>query len=96
MRRIRFFQRDGYFSIDFLEQAVAIARRLESGPNGRREIERQRLEIEPGDALLSQLGSFVEAVRTRSVRAGAAQEGLSALRTALRVIDAMPPLDDLQ
>jgi predicted dehydrogenase len=96
MRRIRFFQRDGYFSIDFLEQAVAIARRLESGPNGTPEIERQRLDIEPGDALLSQLESFVEAVRTREVRAGAAHQGLSALRTALRVVEAMPPLDELQ
>jgi predicted dehydrogenase len=96
MRRIRFFQRDGYFSIDFLEQAVTIARRLESEPDGSRRIDRQDLEIEPGDALASQLDSFIEAVRTRSVRAGAAHEGLSALRTALRVIDAMPPLDDLQ
>jgi len=96
MRRIRFFQRDGYFSIDFLEQSVAIARRLEPGPNGTPEIDWQRLEIEPGDALLFQLESFVDAVRTRTVRAGAAHEGLSALRTALRVIDAMPPLDDLQ
>ena len=43
-----------------------------------------------------QLDSFIEAVRTRNVRAGAAHEGLSALRTALRVIDAMQPLDDLQ
>jgi len=96
MRRIRFFQRDGYFSIDFLEQVVAIARRLEVGTSGERRIDLQRIEIDPEDALLSQLGSFIEAVRTRSVRAGAAHEGLSALRTALRVIDAMQPLDDLQ
>jgi len=96
MRRIRFFQRDGYFSIDFLEQAVAIARRLESGPDGTREIDLQRLEIDSEDALISQLHSFIEALRTGSVRAGAAHEGLSALRTALRVIDAMQPFDDLQ
>ena len=96
MRRIRFFQRDGYFSVDFLEPAVAIARRVDSGPGGRPEIDWQRLTVEPGDALLSQLESFVEAVRTRSVRAGAAHQGLAALRTALRVIDAMPPLDDLR
>jgi predicted dehydrogenase len=96
MRRIRFFQRDGYFSIDFLEQAVAIARREEAGPDGRRRIDLQRLEIDPEDALSFQLGSFVEAVRSRSVRAGAAHEGLSALRTALRVIDAMQSFDELQ
>jgi hypothetical protein len=54
------------------------------------------VEIDPEDALVSQLGSFIEAVRTRSLCTGDAQEGLSALRTALRVIDAMQPLDDLQ
>lgn len=95
MRRIRFFQREGYFSIDFLEQAVMIARRLESGPDGRREIDLQQLKIDPEDALISQLCSFIEAVRTRSVRDGAAHEGFAALRTALRVVDAMQPLDDL-
>ena len=52
MRKIRLFQLDGYFSIDFLEQAVAIARRLESGPDGGREIDLQRLEIDPEDALV--------------------------------------------
>jgi predicted dehydrogenase len=96
MRRIRFFQRDAYFSIDFLEQSVAIARRLESGPDGERKIELQQLEIDSGDALSSQLRSFVEALRSGSVRAGGAHEGLSALRTALRVVDAMQPFDDLQ
>jgi len=95
MRRIRFFQREGYFSIDFLEQAVLIARREESGPNGRPEIDLQQLKIDPEDALSSQLHSFIEAVRSRSVRAGAAHEGLAALRTALRVVDAMQPFDDL-
>jgi predicted dehydrogenase len=96
MRRIRFFQRDGYFSIDFLGQSVAIARRLEAGASGERRIDLQQLEIDPEDALQSQLRAFIEAVRTRNVSAGAAHEGLSALRTALRVIDAMQPLDDLQ
>jgi predicted dehydrogenase len=95
LRRIRFFQRDGYFSIDFLEQAVTIARRLEPGPSGKREIDLQQLAIDREDALLAQLGAFIEAVRTRSVGTGA-REGLSALRTALRVVDALQPFDDLQ
>jgi predicted dehydrogenase len=96
MRRIRFFQRDGYFSIDFLDQAVLIARRRESGPDGRPVIDLEQMEIDAEDALTSQLGSFINAVRNRRVSAGAAHAGLAALRTALRVIDAMPPLDDLQ
>jgi predicted dehydrogenase len=96
MRRIRFFQADGYFSIDFLEQSVAIARRLQAGPDGERRIDLQRLDIDAEDALLAQLDSFIDAVRTRTVHAGAAHEGLAALRTALRVIDVMPPIDEVQ
>lgn len=95
MRRIRFFQRDGYFSIDLLQHGVTVARRLESEADGSRKIDLQQLAIDPEDAMLSQLRCFVDAVRSRSARTGAVHEGLSALRTALRIIDAMQPLDDL-
>ena len=40
MRKLRFFQADGYFSIDFLEQAVVIAQREAAG--GRRRAQDHR------------------------------------------------------
>jgi predicted dehydrogenase len=95
LRKIRFFQTDGYFSIDFLEQAVVIGQRLADPATGEKRIEVKRLEIDRGDALLAQLRSFLVAVRTREVSAGAADDALSALRTALRVVEAMPPLEEL-
>ncbi len=95
MRKIRFFQRDGYFSIDFLEQSVVIARPVEE-PEGGRRVDIQRLPIDREDALLSQLRSFVEAVETRKVLAGAGTTAVSALRTALRVMEAMPSLEELE
>jgi predicted dehydrogenase len=95
LRKIRFFQLDGYFSIDFLEQAVVIGQRLTDPVSGEKRIDVKRLEIDRGDALLSQLRSFLAAVRSREVSAGAADDALSALRTALRVIEAMPPVDEL-
>jgi predicted dehydrogenase len=91
MRKIRFFQADGYFSIDFLEQVLVIAHRESEG--GSPEIKVDRLELDREDALIAQLRSFLSAIAQRRVEAGAADQGLAALRTALRVVDAMPPLD---
>jgi predicted dehydrogenase len=95
MRKLRFFQADGYFSIDFLEQAVVIAQREGPASGGDRKISIERLPIDRGDALAAQLESFLRAVRERRVEAGAGDQGLSALRTALRVNAAMPPPDAL-
>jgi predicted dehydrogenase len=92
VRKVRFFQPDGYFSIDFIEQSVVIARRVRSPASGDFSIDIQRLEIDREDALLSQLRSFADAIDTRRVPAGAGDEALAALRTALRVVAAMPPL----
>jgi predicted dehydrogenase len=55
----------------------------------------EKLEIDPEDALLAQLRAFVEAVRTRRGPPVSGGEALAALRTALRVVEAIPPLDDL-
>jgi predicted dehydrogenase len=95
MRKLRFFQADGYFSIDFLEQAVVIAQRGARSGGGDPEIRVERVPIDRGDALAEQLQAFVRGVGARRVEAGVADQGLSALRTALRVVAAMPPLDTL-
>ncbi|MEN8159465.1 MAG: Gfo/Idh/MocA family oxidoreductase [Myxococcota bacterium] len=95
MRKLRFFQPDGYISIDFLEQAVVIAQREAPSASGERKIAIERVAIDRGDALASQLEAFLRGIRERRVEAGDADQGLSALRTALRVNDAMPPLESL-
>jgi predicted dehydrogenase len=92
VRKVRFFQPDGYFSIDFIEQSVVIARRVRAAASGEFSIDIQRLEIDREDALLSQLRSFADAIETRRVPAGAGEEALAALRTALRVVASMPPV----
>jgi predicted dehydrogenase len=95
MRKLRFFQADGYFSIDFLEQAVVIAQREAAAGGGERKIAVERVPIDRGDALAAQLQAFLRGIRERRVEAGDADQGLSALRTALRVNAAMPPLEAL-
>jgi predicted dehydrogenase len=95
LRKLRFFQADGYFSIDFLEQSVVIAQREGAEAGGEPRIRVERVAIDRGDALASQLQAFLRGIRERRVEAGDADQGLSALRTALRVSAAMPPLEAL-
>jgi len=98
MRKFRLFQRDAYFSIDFLAQKAMLFRRV-PGPDGAKKIEMQSLETDPEDALAAQLDVFVEGVRRRSgegLPGVTGAQAASALRTALRVIDAMPKTDELE
>jgi predicted dehydrogenase len=95
MRKIRFFQRDGYFSIDFLAQSAAIFRRVESKRGDPPRLEKEVLSIDRQDPLRNQLRAFLHAVETRDLSASTGDEALVALRTALRVVDAMPSVEDL-
>ena len=112
MRKFRLFQRDAYFSIDFLAQKAMLFRRVpvatsfaqraegERSPSGvDKKIEMQALETDPEDALAVQLDVFVSGVRRRSAEGLGGVTGAqaaAALRTALRVIDAMPEIDHLE
>lgn len=96
MRKLRFFQPDGYFTIDFLAQTAAVFRRLAAGPGEAPRIEMEELKIDRNDALESELRAFFQAIRTRETPAGSGAEALSALRTALRVVESMAPLDELR
>jgi predicted dehydrogenase len=95
MRRLRLFQRDAYFSIDFLAQSVAVFRRFDEPGAPSPRVEMERLEIDHADALESEQRAFVESLRSRRPPLVSGEEAVRALRSAVRVMDAMPPLDDL-
>ena len=90
VRRLRFFQGNCYFLIDFLEHTAAVIRREVPHETGSPELQIEKIEVERGDALLDQLLQFVDAVRAGSKPAVDGMEGLAALRTAIRVLDEMP------
>ena len=95
MRKVRFFQADGYFSIDFLAQsAVILRRRVERGAAPRIDVE--PIRFDPADALDAQLRDFLAAIRERRLDDEGAEAARRALRTALRVMAALPPLEALQ
>lgn len=94
LRKIRFFQADGYVSIDFLRHAAVWVRRT-AVPGGEPRIDVEPVRFDPEDALVEQLRAFAAAVRARRDEGGSADAGLRALRTALRVVESMPPPEAL-
>ncbi len=95
MRKIRFFQPTGYFSLDLLAQSATILSRSRRPGGGRPELTTSKLDLSPEDALRLELRSFLRCVRERSEPAVSGEQALRALRTALRVTEAMPPLGEL-
>ncbi len=90
-RKLRFFQRDGCVAIDFLSQSATVFRRHQAAGEPP-QILMEEIEVDRTDALLSQLRAFIRAVRTRERPKVDGVGGLDALRTAVRVVDAMQPL----
>lgn len=89
MRKIRFFQPDGYFSADFLNQTGVVASRDGGAMKSDEPLRFDKIEVNGSDALLAQLRGFIDALRTRKRPAVDAVSGLGALRTAIRVNEAI-------
>ena len=89
-RKLRFFQRDSCVAIDFLAHSATVFRRVQRDGEPP-QIRVEELQVDRVDSLLSQLRVFVRAVRTRQRPRVDGLAGLDALRTAVRVIDAMSP-----
>jgi predicted dehydrogenase len=80
-RKLRIFQQDAYFSIDFDERRVRIFRR-EPVENGPPTLSYDELAAEEGDALRAEVDAFVQAVRARETPAVTGWDGLKALEVA--------------
>ena len=93
IRRLRFFQREAYISVDLLAQSAVVLRRRGSRENGEPDFVAEELAVDGNDALAAQLHSFVCALRGRERPVASGEQALGALRTALRLIEAMPHLD---
>jgi predicted dehydrogenase len=93
-RSFRIFQSDGCISLDLLAQSGVVLRSASQRNGEAPRLESEEFAVDPEDALLAQLRAFVEAVKTRVAPPLSAHQALGALRTALRVVEAMDPLDD--
>ncbi len=83
MRKIRLFQRDGYFSIDYGASKVNIVR-IHRGVYP--ELKAEQLEISKEDSLLEEIKSFVYAVKIKKEPIVKGRDGLLALESAFKIL----------
>jgi len=87
VRKLRFFQRDSYLSIDYASQEAEIYRLV--AQNGRPGIQGGKLDVQRDEPLHAELADFVDAVRHRRAPGVSGQAGRDALALATRVAEAM-------
>jgi predicted dehydrogenase len=88
MRKLRIFQPNEYYSLDYAEQQVGMFKLLPPKAEGALpEIVAQGLEITKREPLLAEIESFVSAVRSRTAPVVTGAEGRRALALALEVLD---------
>ncbi len=80
-RKLRIFQADAYFSIDFDERRGRVVRR-EPDEAGHPSLAFEELEVREGDALEDEIDAFVQAVRARETPPVTGWDGLRALEVA--------------
>jgi predicted dehydrogenase len=102
MRKSRFFQRDAYISVDFLKKEVEVVRIsdqdqqngtptgfvLDLGPGrGTKQINFDKPEILPLNAIRKELESFYSAIINNTVPPVTINDGYSALEVAYKIIE---------
>jgi predicted dehydrogenase len=79
-RKFRVFQSDSYFSIDFAKPAARILKRNPAKSQNIAEmLSQQVLSFEKGDALLTEISAFVEAIRSGRSPVVSGEDGLRAM-----------------
>jgi predicted dehydrogenase len=100
MRKIRFFQRDAYLSVDFLEKQAEVVSMTESvgepdpyalvldmGVKGKRIIDIQKTDVQPVNAIMEELKDFATAIKDGRKPKVSLEDGIRALDVALKIMD---------
>jgi predicted dehydrogenase len=87
-RKIRFFQKDTYVSVDFADREITIIRRDEDLTGGVIPgMDIQQLSFSEADVLEDELASFIESVSNRKTPVVSGYAGRKALEVALSIMD---------
>ncbi len=99
MRKSRFFQKDAYISVDFLEKSSEVVQMenlsgevgdydmiLENAEGVKKRILFERPEIAPNNAILDELNSFADAICNGTTPIVSLSDGTEALRIAREII----------
>ncbi|MDC6364945.1 MULTISPECIES: Gfo/Idh/MocA family protein [Flavobacteriaceae] len=99
MRKSRFFQRDAYISVDFLEKKVEVVKMkdapenpgdfdmiLQNAEGEKKQIYFENPEIEVNNAILDELETFADAINNNTAPIVTLEQGTKALKVALQII----------
>ena len=100
MRKSRFFQKDAYISVDFLDKKVEVVKMkdapehpgdfdmvLQNGEGKSKQIYFKNPEITPNNAILDELETFADAIEGNTKPIVTLRDGTDALKLAHRIID---------
>lgn len=99
MRKSRFFQRDAYISVDFLEKKVEVVRMkdapeipgdfdmiLQNAEGVKKQIYFENPDVEANNAILDELETFADAIKNDTPPIVTLEQGTRALKVALQII----------
>ncbi len=87
-RKMRIFQDDAYLSIDLQQKLLSVVSKKDSAPvESPSQVAINEQSFEQGDALRSEIESFLNSVRTGSVPVVTGEDGLRALATAIKITE---------
>jgi predicted dehydrogenase len=100
MRKARFFQRDAYISVDFLEKKCEVVKMKDAPENPgdfdmilqnaeglKKQIYFDNPEVNPNNAILEELNSFAFAINNDRTPVVSLEQGTNALRIAKQIIE---------
>ncbi len=101
MRKSRFFQRDAYISVDYLEKVCEVVKMKEApeipgdfdlifqnAEGVKKQIYYNNPSVLPNNAILEELETFAEAINNNSTPVVTLEDGTAALRLAYQIINA--------
>ena len=99
MRKSRFFQKDAYISVDFLEKKSEVIRMkpapatpsdfdmiIENAEGEKNQIIFEYPDIQPNNAILDELESFADAITKDKMVEVSLEDGTEALKVALEIV----------
>ena len=100
MRKSRFFQKDAYISVDFLEKKSEVVRMkdapedpddfamiLQNAEGVKKQIYFENPDVQPNNAILDELESFADAIKNNTTPVVSLRQGVEALKVAQEIIN---------
>ncbi|MDI6753112.1 MAG: Gfo/Idh/MocA family oxidoreductase [Thermodesulfobacteriota bacterium] len=84
-RRIRIFQPDTYLTVDYAAKKAAVYHRVLDHEGQKVRISMDQVKVEPGDALQTEINSFIHSVLKRKAPVVTGEDGKKALALAMEI-----------